>query len=149
MVSTLAGAELAGCQGGPLTPQNFAWPPSSPHKVFRVTSCHWSRSLSESPTQTIDSSPCCKTGPSSGPSKWKCLAPPLHISLCYTQYCVTYWLCKPLFCRKKTIHLLTCLTGSGYSELSTFECSGHIFCKWFVNSIKDDSNSQHCKNNSH
>jgi len=30
-------------------------------------SCHWSRSLSESPTQTIDSSPCCKTGPSSGP----------------------------------------------------------------------------------
>ena len=25
------------------------------------------RSSSESPTQTIDSSPCCKTGPSSGP----------------------------------------------------------------------------------
>jgi len=36
-----------------------------------------SRSLSESPTQTIDSSPCCKTGPSSGPPKWKCLTPPL------------------------------------------------------------------------
>jgi len=36
-----------------------------------------SRSLSESPTQTTDSSPCCKTGPSSGPPKWKCLAPPL------------------------------------------------------------------------
>jgi len=36
------------------------------------------RSLSESPTQTIDSSPCCKTGPSSGSPKWKCLAPPLQ-----------------------------------------------------------------------
>ena len=60
------GAELGGCQGG-----------HCPPKIFRVTSCHWSRSLSESPTQTIDSSPCCKTGPSSGPPKWKCLAPPL------------------------------------------------------------------------
>ena len=30
-----------------------------------------SRSLSESPTQTIDSSPCCKTGPSSGPPQMK------------------------------------------------------------------------------
>jgi len=38
--------------------------------------CPWSRSLSESPTQTIDSSPCCKTGPSSGPPKWKCLLAP-------------------------------------------------------------------------
>ena len=31
------------------------------------------------------------------------------------------------------------LTGSGYSKLFTFECSGHIFCKWFVNYIKDES----------
>ena len=38
--------------------------------------------LSESPTQTIDSSPCCKTGPSSGPPKWKCLAPPLTFNNC-------------------------------------------------------------------
>ena len=35
--------------------------PSGPPKIFR--------SLSESPTRTIDSSPCCKTGPSSGPPK--------------------------------------------------------------------------------
>ena len=54
--------------GGATAPSpNFAWPPRVPPKIFRVTSCHWSRSLSESPTQTIDSSPCCKTGPSSGP----------------------------------------------------------------------------------
>jgi len=33
---TYAGAELGGCQEGPLPPQNFAWPP----KIFRVTSCH-------------------------------------------------------------------------------------------------------------
>jgi len=29
------------------------------------------------------------------------------ISLYDTQCCVTYWLCEPLFCRKKAIHLLT------------------------------------------
>jgi len=53
------GAELGGCQGWPLPPQNFAWPPQNfPRDVM---SLHWS------PTQTIDSSPCCKTGPSSGP----------------------------------------------------------------------------------
>jgi len=49
---TYAGAELGGCQEGPLPPQNF------PRDVMPL---HWS------PTQTIDSSPCCKTGPSSGP----------------------------------------------------------------------------------
>ena len=49
-----------GVPGGELSPQNFAWPPKCPPKI---------RSLSESPTQTIDSSPCCKTGPSSGPPK--------------------------------------------------------------------------------
>ena len=40
-------------------------------KIFRVTSCHRSMSFSESPTQTIDSSPCCKTGPSSAPPQMK------------------------------------------------------------------------------
>ena len=29
----LPGAELGGCQGGPLPPQNFAWPPSGPPKI--------------------------------------------------------------------------------------------------------------------
>jgi len=51
---------------GATAPQNFAWPPSGPPKFFR--------SFSESPTQTIDSSPCCKTGPSSGP-KYVCFRP--------------------------------------------------------------------------
>jgi len=58
-----------GVPGGPLPPQNFVWPPQWPPKIFRVTSCHWCRSLSGSPTQTIDSSPCCKTGSSSDPPK--------------------------------------------------------------------------------
>jgi len=58
-----------GVPGEATAPPNFACPPSGPPKIFRVTSCHWSRSLSESPTQTIHSSPCCKTGPSSGPFK--------------------------------------------------------------------------------
>jgi len=57
------GAELGGCQGEHCPLKIL---PGSP-KIFRVTSCHWSRSLSESPTQTIDSSPCCKTDPSSSP----------------------------------------------------------------------------------
>ena len=52
-IRTRGGAR--GCQGGHCPP-NFAWPPQ---KFFT--------SFSESPTQTIDSSPCCKTGPSSGP----------------------------------------------------------------------------------
>jgi len=69
-------AGTRGVPGGATAPQNFAWPSQWPPKIFRVTSCHWCRSLSGSPTQTIDSSPCCKTGPSSGPPKWKCLAPP-------------------------------------------------------------------------
>ena len=64
----LPAAELGGYHGGNC-PQNFTWSPSGPPKFFR--------SLSKSPTQTINSSPCCKTGPSSGPPKWKCLAPPL------------------------------------------------------------------------
>jgi len=34
------GAELGGCQGGALPPQNFAWPPQWPPQNFRVTSCH-------------------------------------------------------------------------------------------------------------
>ena len=63
------GAELGGCQGGYYPPKFCLSPPVAPPKFFR--------SLSESPTQTIDSSPCCKTGPSSGPPKWRCLAPPL------------------------------------------------------------------------
>jgi len=29
-----------GVPGGPLPPKNFAWPPSGPPKIFRVTSCH-------------------------------------------------------------------------------------------------------------
>ena len=49
-----SGAEL----GGP-GPQILPGPPVAPPKFFR--------SLSESPTQTIDSSPCCKTGPSDSP----------------------------------------------------------------------------------
>jgi len=53
-----AGTELGGAGGG-TAPQNFAWPPSGFPKFFR--------SPSESPTQTFDSSPCRKTGPSSGP----------------------------------------------------------------------------------
>ena len=66
-----AGAELGGFQGGANDPPKFYLvPPVAPPKFFR--------SFSESPTQTINSSPCCKTGPSSGPPKWKCLAPPLH-----------------------------------------------------------------------
>ena len=56
-----------GGQGGHCAPPNFACPPSGLPKIFCVTSCHWSRFLSESPTQTIDSSPCCKTGPSNAP----------------------------------------------------------------------------------
>ena len=68
-----------GVPGGPLPPKNFAW---APQKFFR--------SLSESPTQTIGSSPCCKTGSSSGPPKWKCLAPPLfkRIRLLYRKCAV-------------------------------------------------------------
>ena len=58
-----------GCQGGTAPPKFCPAPPVALPKFFR--------SLSESPTQTIDSSPCCKAGPSSGPPKWKCLAPPL------------------------------------------------------------------------
>jgi len=61
--SSSAEAELGGCQGGPLPPKNFAWPRQCPPKIFRVTSCHWSRSLSESPTQTIDSSLVAKLAP--------------------------------------------------------------------------------------
>ena len=59
-----------GVPRGATTPPIFAWPPPVPLPNFF-------RFLSESPTQTIDSSPCGKTGPSSGPPKWKCLAPPL------------------------------------------------------------------------
>ena len=49
-----------------LPPKKFAWPPQNFSRDVRR-----SRSLSESPTQTIDSSPCCKTGPSSGPPQMK------------------------------------------------------------------------------
>jgi len=53
------GAELGGAKGGHF-PQKFCLvPPVAPQKFFR--------SFSESPTQTIDSPPCCKSGPSSGP----------------------------------------------------------------------------------
>ena len=47
-----------GVPGGPLPPQILPAPPNFPRDVMPL---HWS------PTQTIDSSPCCKTGPSSGP----------------------------------------------------------------------------------
>ena len=48
-----------GVPGGQLPPKILPGPPVAPSRFFR--------SSSESPTQTIDSSPCCKTGPSSGP----------------------------------------------------------------------------------
>jgi len=51
----------SGCQDGHCPPKILPGPSSGPPKFFR--------SHSESPTQTIDSSPCCKTGPSSGPPK--------------------------------------------------------------------------------
>jgi len=57
----VAGAEIGGCQGGHCPPKFCLAPPVASPNVFR--------SLSESPTQTIDSSPCGKTGPSSGPPK--------------------------------------------------------------------------------
>ena len=57
-----------GVPGGPLPPQNFAWSSQWPPQNF-PRDVRRSRSLSESPTQTIDSSPCYKTGPSSGPLK--------------------------------------------------------------------------------
>jgi len=56
----LTGAEIGGARGA-TAPQILTGPPVAPPKFFR--------SLSESPTQIIDSSPCCKTGPSSGPPK--------------------------------------------------------------------------------
>jgi len=46
--------------GGATSPPKFCLAsPVAPPKIFR--------SLSKSPAQTIDSSPCCKTGPSSAP----------------------------------------------------------------------------------
>ena len=66
-----------GCQGGPMPPKILPAPPVAPQKFCR--------SLSESPTQTMDSSPCCKTVPSSVPPKWKCLAPPLDTTFRYFQ----------------------------------------------------------------
>jgi len=67
-----------GVPGGPLPP-HFCLAPQWPPKNFPrdVMPLHWS------PTLTIDSSPCCKTGPSSGPPKWKCLAPPLVSQIQY------------------------------------------------------------------
>jgi len=73
-----AGAELRGCQGGHCPLKIFALPQWPPQNFPRdVMSLHWS------PTQTIDSYPCCKTGPSSGPPKRKCLAPPLHVCMLF------------------------------------------------------------------
>ena len=70
------GAELGGCQGGHCPPKILPGPQWPPQNFPRdVMSLHWS------PTQTTDSSPCCKTGPSSGPPKWKCLAPPLIVNM--------------------------------------------------------------------
>ena len=109
----LPGAEL----GGPLPPQILPGPP----KFFR--------SLSESPTQTIDSSPCCKTSPSSGPPKWKCLAPPLPLTHCSCSrgplwrqstelWCGsenTIWANNTFFTKKEeylhTKYLPSCITG--------------------------------------
>ena len=65
-----AGAELGGCQGDTYPPIFCLVHPVAPPKIFR--------SLSESPTQTIDSSPCCKTGPSSGPQMKMSGSAPAH-----------------------------------------------------------------------
>ena len=66
-----------GMPGGATAPPKFCLAPQWPPQNFPrdVMSLHWS------PTQTIDSSPCCKTGPSSGPPKWKCLTPPLVLHI--------------------------------------------------------------------
>jgi len=62
-----------GVPGGHCPTKILPGPPVPPKNFPRdVMSLHWS------PTQSIDSSPCCKTGPSSVTPKWKCLAPPLH-----------------------------------------------------------------------
>jgi len=53
------GPELGGCQGGHCPPKILPGPPSGPPKFFR--------SLSESPTQTIDSSLAAKLAPPVAP----------------------------------------------------------------------------------
>ena len=74
--------------GGHYPPKFCLAPPVTP-KIFRVTSCHWSRSLAESPTQTIDSSPCCKTGPSSGP-QMKMSGSDLGLGICENEGTTDY-----------------------------------------------------------
>jgi len=80
MVSLWSGAELGGARGrGGHFPPMFWLTPKCPPKYFR--------SLSESPTQTIDSSPCCKTGPSSGPPQMKMSGSAAvhgHVSVAFT-----------------------------------------------------------------
>jgi len=67
-----------GVPGGPLPPQNFCFTPVAPPKfstwrhvtALKSYTDHWQL-------------PCCKTGPSSGPPKRKCLAPPLHVCMLF------------------------------------------------------------------
>ena len=86
-----------------LPPQILPAPPVAPPKFFR--------SLSESPTQTIDSSTCCKTGPSSDPPKWNCLASPLTTSV----QCKMFHHC---FCEKKTVVTVPLHSTAGPSQVS-------------------------------
>ena len=99
-----SGAELGRCQGGTAPPKFCLAPPVAPPKIFR--------SLSESPTQTIDSSPCCKTGPSSGPPKWKCLAPPLPL----VKSAYGEWLEKIIFSREYRVAKEPLALGNNSSQ---------------------------------
>ena len=71
------GAEVWGYQGGHCPPKILPAPPVPP-KIFRVTSCHWGRSLSESPTQTIDSSLVAKLAPPVAPQNENVWLRPCH-----------------------------------------------------------------------
>ena len=95
------------CLALPVAPQNF------PRDVMPL---HWS------PTQTIDSSPCCKTGPSSGPPKWKCLAPPLDATAQQHQVDVAY---------QRELKNMRCRNVAHVSQLGTllgrFSKKEHLF----------------------
>ena len=77
------GQGRGGARGATAPPKYCLDPPKAPKNFPRDV--RRSRSLSESPTQTIDSSPCCKTGPSSAPPNenvwlhpWDRVAQPSH-----------------------------------------------------------------------
>ena len=104
--SSSPGAELGGAKGGYCPPKIL---PGLP-KFFR--------SLSESPTQTIDSSPCCKTGSSSGPPNENVWLRPCsslkHIPLLSYIYCKYH---TPTWHRQNfTSHFLACMLFSGTSN---------------------------------